>query len=657
MSAKTIRIESVNRVGASGESDSLTLEAGVNVIVGEKGTGKTAWLRTISFLLGDTDPAEEALKPEIATKFDSASLLMKVGDADASVERRWKEAGQKTSIIFDGKSVKREEFSQFFLPLLGIPIVMFPKGSPYSGSKWPPVSWRMLFRHIYRQERFWTDLADRQPEKEQHACIAQFLGVADRLYPSELGQEIDKQRELLTLEARKEQFEDILQHAARDIVPDPAISNSPTLEAIDRGVGRLLDEIDRFRREREAALTSVLEIETDSPSEPADTKLAERRLRISTQRDAKRELLAEVEKRFEDLSTYREQVKAELGRLQRVEVAGSILKPLTVTCCPNCDQKVTAAHASDGHCFLCHQTLPAEDADEVTGASKRLAFEIEQLTGEESELADMIGRLAMERDILRSDLRRLDGELAEVEVQLRPLRTVVAAVLPPEVFMLDTRVGQWEEKVAQLKRLRRAVEHRDELSAQIDRLRAEVETLSGQVDTKNEVIPYEQLSDAMSDGINDYLNLLNEEDRNRWPHPRVRFDFTSTSVRVRVGTKSWTSLSNADQGYVLLGYHYALLNLSGKDGFNYPGIALIDFPMNFGDKTSVADRENFLIEPFVTLARGNSQVQVIVCGRSFAGLKGVNRIELSHVWRQGDSPIDVNGQVSEPQVSEDSEDR
>jgi AAA domain len=647
MSTKTIRVMSVKRKSSSEDSDSLTLEAGVNVIVGEKGTGKTAWLRTISFLLGDTDPAEEALKSEIATKFDSASLVVKVGDEDATVERRWKEAGQKTSIIFDGQSVKKDDFSQFFLPLLGIPIVRFPKGSPFSGSKWPQLSWRMLFRHVYRQERFWADLADRQPEKEQHACVAQFLGVADRLYPSELGQEIDKQRELLTLEARKEQFEDILQHAARDIVPDPAISNSPTLEAIDRGITRLLDEIGQFRLEREAALTAVLEARNPSPSVSADTKLAERRLELSTQRDEKRELLAEVEKRFEDLSTYREQVKAELSRLQRVEVAGNILRPLTVTCCPNCDQKVTAANASNGHCFLCHQTLPAEDPDEVSGASKRLAFEIEQLEGEELELADLIGRLNIERDILRNDLRRMDEELAEVEVQLRPLRTFMAAALPPEVSMLDTRVGQWEEKVAQLRRLRRAVEHRNELSTKIDQLRAEVETLSGQVDTKSEVIPYEQLSDAMSDGINDYLNLLNEGDRNRWPHPRVRFDFMATTVRVRVGTKSWNSLSNADQGYVILGYHYALLNLSGKDGYNYPGMGLIDFPMNFADKTSVADRENFLIEPFVTLASGNPQVQVIVCGRSFAGLKGVNRIELSQVWRQGDSPSDANGQVSE----------
>ncbi len=656
MSAKTIRIVSVSREAASGESDALTLKTGVNVIVGEKGTGKTAWLRTISFLLGDTDPTEEALKPEIAAKFDSASLLMQVGGNDTSVERRWKETGQKTSIIYDGQSVKKDDFSQFFLPQLGIPVVRFPKGSPYSGRKWPQLSWRMLFRHIYRQERFWADLADKQPEKEQHACIAQFLGVADRLYPSELGQEIDKQRELLTLEARKDQFEDVLQHAVRDIVPDPAISNSPTLESIDRGVARLLEEIEQFRREREAALASMLKAKPGGRSEPADTRLAERRLRISTQRDEKRVLQADVEKRFEDLSTYREQVKAELGRLQRVEVAGNLLKPLTVTCCPNCDQKVSAT-SSNGHCFLCHQTLPAGDADETSGASMRLAFEIEQLTGEESELADLIGRLARERDILSEDLRRLDGELAEVEVQLRPLRTAVAAILPPEVSMLDTRVGQWEEKVAQLRRLRRAFEQRNDLSAQIDSLRAEVEALSDQVDTKSEVIPYEQLSDAMSDGINDYLNLLNEKDRTRWPHLPVRFEFMSTTVRVRVGTKSWTSLSNADQGYVLLGYHYALLNLSGKDGYNYPGLALIDFPMNFGSSTSVADRENFLIEPFVTLAKKYPQVQIVVCGRSFKGLKGVNRIEMKHVWRQGDGPAEVNGQVSESESPEGSQDR
>jgi hypothetical protein len=78
--------------------------------------------------------------------------------------------------------------------------------------------------------------------------------------------------------------------------------------------------------------------------------------------------------------------------------------------------------------------------------------------------------------------------------------------------------------------------------------------------------------------------------------------------------------------------------------------------MNFGDKTSVADRENFLIEPFVTLAGQNPHVQVIVCGRSFAGLRGVNRIELTHVWRQGHNPSDVNGRISAPEKPAESQD-
>ncbi|MFM8273970.1 MAG: hypothetical protein ACKODX_16795, partial [Gemmata sp.] len=454
MSAKTIRIASVCRTTASGDTDTLPLKPGVNVIVGDKGTGKTAWLRTISFLLGDTDTAEEALKTEIAEKFDAATMQLAVGGEDTTVERRWKESGVKTSIIFDGQAVKKDEFSQFFLPRLGIPVVRFPKGSPYSGGKWPQLSWRMLFRHVYRQERFWSDLADKQPEKEQHACIAQFLGVADRLYPTELGQEIDKQRALLTLEARKEQFEEVLQQAARDIVPDPAISNAPTLDAIDRGVARLRAESDQFRRDREAALAALLKAEAVTRPELADTRLGERRVRLAAERAAGRDRLAEVEKRFAELSTYRDQVRAELGRLKRAETAGELLKPLTVTCCPHCDQRVAPGNAPAGHCFVCRQPLPARDSDEATGADKRLAFEVEQLEGEESELADLIGRLARERQAIRDGLRRLDEELAEVEVQLRPLRAAVAAVMPPEVAVLDTRIGQWEEKVAQLLRLR-----------------------------------------------------------------------------------------------------------------------------------------------------------------------------------------------------------
>ena len=70
MTAKTIFIKSVCRVPASGEPESLEFQPGVNVIVGVKDTGKTGWLQTISYLLGDTDAPEKAMKPEIAAASD-----------------------------------------------------------------------------------------------------------------------------------------------------------------------------------------------------------------------------------------------------------------------------------------------------------------------------------------------------------------------------------------------------------------------------------------------------------------------------------------------------------------------------------------------------------------------------------------------------------
>jgi hypothetical protein len=172
--------------------------------------------------------------------------------------------------------------------------------------------------------------------------------------------------------------------------------------------------------------------------------------------------------------------------------------------------------------------------------------------------------------------------------------------------------------------------------------------LSGDVDAEAGKVPFERLSDELSDGINEYLNILNEDDSSRWPHAAIRFEVAETSFKIRVGQKSWSSLGATSIGYVLLGYHYALLKLSGRDGYNYPGLALIDFPMTLADNTTIADKENYLIAPFVRLFRSRPTFQLIVCGRAFVNLDGVHRITLSTVWRQeatddpsaAESPVD-----------------
>jgi hypothetical protein len=70
--------------------------------------------------------------------------------------------------------------------------------------------------------------------------------------------------------------------------------------------------------------------------------------------------------------------------------------------------------------------------------------------------------------------------------------------------------------------------------------------------------------------------------------------------------------------------------------------------MTLADKTTIADKENYLIEPFVALFKANSTFQLIVCGRAFKNLKGVNRIVLSTVWEQSTpdemTPLDETGE-------------
>ncbi len=646
MTAKPVRLKTVFRTTASGEKDTLVLEQGVYVIVGLKDTGKSSWLHTISYLLGDKDTPEKAMGENLATKFDTATLYMDVDGEEVVVQRRWKEAGAKHKVFVNSEGMTSEEFSSWFLRRLGIPAVYFPKGSPFSGATWPELSWRMLFRHIYREERFWSDVADKQPEKEQHACLLQFLGVADKLYPSELGKQIEQRKQLLNLEARKDQFESVLQDAAKELISDPALSNAPTPDAIDQAVASLKSDIEDRRRRREEIVSDLLASRPVRESQPADTGLGERRILLAAERDRDRTRLSDIERRFAELSAYRETVAGELRKMRRVETAGEVFKPLSVTCCPYCDQKVMPGSTPPEECFVCHQSIPKRWAVTETGAERRLAFEIEQLEGEESELDDLINKLAEERAVVGRRLRRTDESLREVEVALMPVRAAVVASMPPEIAALDMDVGRLEERIAQLHRLRAAFEQRDSLSRQIDTLRITVQNLSSDVDAKSATIPFEQLSDEMSDGINEYINALKAGDTSRWPHQPVRFDIGEREFKLRVGKVPWTTLGATSIGYVALGYQFALLKLSGKAEYNYPGFALIDFPMTLADKTTISDKENYLLEPFVALAERNKHVQLVVCGRAFKKLKGSHRTELKQVWQQGiqlEPDLNLNG--------------
>jgi hypothetical protein len=131
----------------------------------------------------------------------------------------------------------------------------------------------------------------------------------------------------------------------------------------------------------------------------------------------------------------------------------------------------------------------------------------------------------------------------------------------------------------------------------------------------------------LRDGFVTYLNRIVALNANSWFGQSVSIRLAERSFRIKVGESNWkTKLGATQKLYFFLAYHYAL----------FPGFLMIDFPAKVEDGTTVADKENFLLEPFVELLKKKEMLgcQVIAAGRSFKDLKDVRRTEFTTIWKE-----------------------
>jgi len=167
-------------------------------------------------------------------------------------------------------------------------------------------------------------------------------------------------------------------------------------------------------------------------------------------------------------------------------------------------------------------------------------------------------------------------------------------------------------------------------------LQTQIEKLESDLEEKHEEVHFEHAADVLSDGINTYLNALNAGDPERWQEGKIGAQLRERQFRLTVSESKWSSKLGATLTcYFLLGYHYSLLQLTRTPGYNYPGICIIDFPPTLADGVEVADKENYLVEPFVNLLKSPEMrsCQLIAAGRAFEGLVDVNKVTLTQMWK------------------------
>lgn len=295
--SRSFVVESIERTPEDGQTERLAFEAGLNLLVGRPNTGKTVWLRMLDYALGDPDAAEQTLTEELAQKYNSIRVTVRIGDAPVTLERRWKETGSKHKVFVDGNPIASRGLSSVLLDLLGIPLLHYPKGNPYSPRAWPELSWRSLYRHVYRQQRFWGGLVDQQPQSEQHACILQFLGLAESLFSAEYESLINARKAQMSLEAHRDGFMRILNQVSQELLDVEDTVAGITPGAISDAVNAIDAELDRVRSKREAMLEAVL-----AGSSAEDTivleELAEDRARLLSVRTAKADELEMADSRL-----------------------------------------------------------------------------------------------------------------------------------------------------------------------------------------------------------------------------------------------------------------------------------------------------------------------------------------------------------------------
>jgi hypothetical protein len=636
MTTKTLTIRQVTRYPYLGPEDQLLLNPGVNVLAGPPNTGKTKWLNMIDYLMGDTGKPEDAFGQELATKYDSLVAEITIGVDDWVVSRRWKEPGGQSKVYVNNERVNADDFTDRLLERLAIPLLHFPKGSPYSENTWPRLSWRMLLRHIYRQQRLWSDFADKQPEGEQLACILHFVGLAENVYPDELGELVSKNKKVRQLEAQKENFVTTLNDIAAELLHGDEMDVALTEQSIDTVMEKRQTEIGELQQKRQGIIVElVARSQQENVGSERFQRLSTQLADLQTAKELQLDRLSRTQARLEEMNEYRASLSAEIGRLERAQAAGRILGSLKVTHCPVCDQPVKPLHEEPGQCFLCGQSWEA--GSEESAADQRIQYELKQLNSDLQEAESLIRKLSLEIEAAGSAQSQIGEEIQGIQDLLLPFRQVAASILPPDLALVDIATGSLQEQVRQLQRIRASLAIRDQLSEEIDTLRGEISILQARVSEHAANLTFQHASDLLTDGMNTYLNTLAADGKRVWSQGAVRFHLKERGFDVTVGGKQWSSqLGGTLTLFFLLAYHHALLSLTHRDICNYPGLVILDLPATLDetDGTRVSDHENYILQPFLTLTgRSDMQdTQVIVAGSEFEKLEGAHRIELDKVW-------------------------
>lgn len=631
MSRKTLIIESLRRTTVIGGEENLLFQPGVNLLIGPTRTGKTDWLRMLDYLMGDSDSAKKAMGITLSEKYTSISAAINISGSRYQIMRRWRDKGMAGKVIINEQPLLAEKFQGWIMDQLEIPQIHVPKGDPRLGHKPPILSWRELYRHIYRQSRFWKDLADQQFPYIQHAVLLLFLGIAHHLFHDDLNELHRKVSWLEVENALIEARESFMREQARQTWPegiafDISITGWQTaLRAVEKESAALNDH-------RQALQRGVL---GEDKNRQRIVQAADTRGQWLHEQQELLERKASVEAQKLEMMAYRDTLLQEKSKLGRAAAGCALLSPIRIQVCPACDQELPRQPPSQHNCNLCHRNLPDRQSSKVE-EGRRMQFEQGRLSGEVKEVDEILKHLEKELNANESSLEDLKFKLVHIEVILNTNQTALSPI-QGDLDAISQRRGILDQQKKTLLFLEQGISELESIRKKIIVVeQTEIPKLKSLIKSHKEGLNLTQANRQMNDSMATYFKAIDTRNKKAWGLPLPKTSITQSEVGFKIERKSWnTDLSGNQTLHFLLAYHFALMSLTMTEGAHYPGLSIIDNQAVL-DLGLDEGRINHLIQPFISLLNKQAyagKTQMIVTGRSFDGLeKGVNRIELTHVW-------------------------
>lgn len=624
--AETITIKNISRITKDDTIETITFSQGVNTIIGQPNAGKSTWIRHLDFLLGRNKAIKDVFHDEeLGLKYVEINGVFEIADEKITVTRRPFDSGLATKVILNDEVLDTDEFSKKILEKLRIPNTLkFPKGNPYT-TPWIDLTFRILFRHIYRSENSWDDIADKQPNNEQYAAQHQIFGTSHIVYSHILDTSIINEKELARLEAQKAEYKNILSRIAQEMAPkddnDP-LSNASKIE-IDARIAKLELELSEIAAKRERLINNELESREDSQLLKS---YAEEKANLVKNKLDIEDSISDISTKIDRFTTLGSLLSDELNKLKRTK-SSSKISDIKVTHCPACDQEVDKTIPTDNDtCFLCHQHITHSAPN---NSYNRIEFELKQLEEEQKEINEIIQKLNRNISDLRYQEQAYNERLNYINRQLTPVNKTMF-IIDSNISAIDIERGSIMEKIETYNRLKRNILRKEQYNKEIKILETKIETAQKKYTEETSLIDFETIADDLTEGMQYYVDNIARLNSDTWKHKgHITASINETRVSFYVNNKSWNSLGALDKDIFLLSYQFGLLTLTRNKKYNYPGLVIIDLPAQIAQASP--DKYNYILQPFITYCKTNKdtkKLQVIIAGRSFKNDTDINIISI-----------------------------